>query len=270
MVYKGFLRKKNTIFYIIIYTLLMLGVMLLFLSREHYINKENDIHKNDFLLIQNKKNIDINKMKNVESYKNAIYIKEPQEVVILEGNNLKDNEVIVSDTLSQNENDNSLNIVYKNKIFKLKIKEISKDLKIHSLIVNEQTLKEIENNKEEYYYALKLKNWLNCDKTIELLQRKYKINPAYYINSSSDDYKEIFKAITIFLIVFLLIFLVIEIITTYNIIEDEQRNNKLYKIIGYKKMNIIFITIKKILMVLIISIALSVIIFTPIKMIIFK
>lgn len=270
MIYKGFCRKKSTKLYIIIYTLLIIGISVLILGRNYYISKENELHKNDFLLVENKTNIDLSKIPNIQDYNKSIYMNE-YNIVLLPSNNLKDNEIIISNNLSDKIIDNEfMELNYAEKKLKLKVIEASEELKMNCILTSKDLLNKLYKEKDSNYYALNLKNWLKYNKTIDILKNEYEMPSLFYINSSDDNYTDTFNVITIFLILFLFIFIVVGLLTSFNIIRDEKRNNKLYKILGYSKVKIILITMYKLLLILILSVLIGLIISLLFKIYLFR
>lgn len=237
IIYKSFFKKKSTKIYLGIFLLLGITFSFLFVSKKYLIAKENEAYPNSFIYFLSKENIDLTKEKSIKSFNKAIEVN---------CNNQLTHVFITKDKTILNEEDEK------------KLECHIDDYTINyssiinvNLINNEKIYNYLDEKENDYYYFITLKNWIEKDKTIKVLKDKYNVEiniEEYKIDSM--EYKDIIFIFDIFIKIIYILFVVLCIISIFNIIIDESKNNFLYYSLGYSKMKIIKLTINKIFLIL--------------------
>ncbi len=270
MFLKAFYRKKIVVIYLIIYVLLFLIFSVLIDTRNKYIMKENDYHKFSYILIDNISNVDLFSIKNisnvVKTYQVNCYELFNSELLTLQNDYLKGNEVVLPLEFSEKVSvGDKISIIYNGKEFNLLVKDFDEIL-VKKIFVSKDILNSLFNNSSNNLYLIYLKNWLDFDKTWdELLSLKMDLSFFNGTEAGSKDYKNIFNVINAFFLLFLLGFAIVGFLTILNIINDEKKNIKLYKVIGYNYFINIGLLIIKIISLIVISFAINVILFLILK-----
>ena len=238
LIFKSFLRKKTTKTYLLIYTIILSTLFILLITKNVMIELENNNYNGSFIEIEDKDNIKINGLNNIDKIYHAISIKEGYNKIFLisdESYDLKNNEIIipikykeeikVGDNFELELGNNSYNFIVKN---------YSNSKNNNFLIVSPNVI--TENNDLDNSYLLTLKNWLKKDPTLDEIRDKYKdYNITSYFYTSNESYTTFITIINILLSVLALLFGIILIVTCFNIVQDEKKKNEIYYKLGYLK-----------------------------------
>ncbi len=244
MIYKSFIRKKTTKIYFLLFIIFSLVFAFLTISRTLIIKKGNEAYQNSYIYFSSNEDIDLSKEENIKKYNKALYASDcsnnlvnifvVKETPIINNNN-QDKSTCTIDDITINYNIiNSINII--------------ENQDLYELLEKEQT---------DYYYFISLKNWFKVQDTVKELNSKFNID-IYSEEHKIDDnnYKNIIFIFELFIKILFILFVIIVIISIINIIIDERKINKLYYSLGFSKVNIIIITLNKILLIILIPIIL--------------
>lgn len=240
IIYKSFFKRKSNKIYLTIFIILSITLSFLLLSQKYSVNKTNEIYKGSYLYFTTNKDINLSKESNIKDYNKTIKT-ECENIIgdafisnttpIIEISN-KNTECLINNQKLNYSNEELVNIIY-----------------------NENLYNSLNENTDEYYYFVELKDWLKHTKTSENISKKYNIEISSMTNIiDSNNYENIIFIIKIFIIIIECLFLIIFIISIFNIIIDEKNNNNLYHYLGYSKIKILKITTTKILLLQIIPI----------------
>lgn len=253
VIYNGFFRKKNVKIYIALFTLLFCLILILIKGREYYIELNNKTYGNSIVSITSDKDIS-KKLKyysNVKETEIGILFKtNGEELFFIVDESLEDDEIIVANsTEAKGQISISINDIIENFTIKDYHQKSSNEF-----YISRKKYQDLEKENHLLIYRLNLKNWSNYSKTVDkLLEDNFDV--SYQINKTSnvdfDNQIRYFSIITIVLIVILIITLIISI---FNLIEDEQKTNTLYRYLGYKKSKVKMILIQKLILIIAVSI----------------
>jgi len=263
MILISFFRKKTSKIYFIILFSILLTFGILIISKNYYLKKANNNYKGSFGIINNYENINFKKNKNIKRLHNAFVL---NEIIFIESYNieLKDNEIIISEYYKKEYPKNS---IFEYETFKFKVKEYYSESPTQKVIVvNKKTLQRISNGKLSK--IIEFKDWTFYEKTLKDLKIDSNNSIIYLIKSSKTDYRILISIFSAFIYISFILFIIIGLIAIINILNDEKKNNLLYKVLGYSKRRIIYINILKLFCLLFVSIFLSSIICIFIKLLI--
>lgn len=231
IIYKSFFKKKSTKIYLWIFILLGITFSSLFIARKYLIRKGNEAYQNSYIYFSSKNEVSLLNEKNIKRYNKAFEVdcNNPLTSIFIT------NELpIIENEYSNNQchvDAYTIEYTVQNRI---------------NVIENDQLFKSLSKNPKEYFYFINLKNWFKKDKTIKKLIDKYHLEigvEEYKIDSV--NYKNIIFTFEIFIIIVEILFLILFLISIFNILVDEKKNNYLYHYLGYSKIKIFKITINK-------------------------
>ncbi len=265
LIFKSFLRKKTTKTYLLIYTIILATLFTLLITKNVMIELENNNYKGSFIEIEDKNNIQIDRLNNIDKIYQAISIKDGYNKIFLisdESYDLKNSEIIipikykeeikVGDIFELEVGDNSYNFV---------VKSYSNSKNNNVLVVSSKFIN--ENKGLDNSYLLTLKNWLKKEQTLDEIRDKYKdYNISSYFYTSNDTYTTFITIINILLSVLTFLFIIILVVTSVNIIEDEKKKNEIYYKLGYLKTKLQRYNVIKIISLIGLSLIFSFIIVT--------
>lgn len=243
LIYRNFFKKKGTKIYLTIFIALGITFSFLFISQKYLITKGNEAYQNSYLYIISKDNIDFKKDKNIKNYNKAlsidcdnfltnVFITDTQPVFKIEGFNTK--QCNIENYTIEYFSDMAINLINNSKIYNF-----------------------LENDQNEYFYFISLKDWFRKDETVKYLASKYHTEVGIETHKiDSVEYKDIIFIFDVFIKIIEILFVILCLISIFNIIIDEKKNNFLYYVLGYSKIKIIEITFKKILLIIIIPLIL--------------
>ena len=246
----SFFRKKTTLTYLKIYSLLFLGLFILITFCNILVNKENENYKGSFILLLSDDSSKLKDIKNIDEYKEALLYDD--ECILNIDTSLSDEEIIIPS-------------FYKNK------KEYIIDNDIYHIksYSNTYNLFYISKNNYKKYskflnkvFIIYLKDNLKHEKTREDINTKYNLMITNYYKNAKDKYdftNHIF-VLRLLIIVLIILFSIVLLFTSYNIVMDEHNKNELYYRLGFKKNSLIIITCIKILSLLVISLLIGLVI----------
>lgn len=267
LIFKSFFRKKTTKVYLIVYTLIILSLILLVFTRNVLINKENESYKGSFLEIKNFDESKLKSTKNIDNIIKALSIENEKTVsyILIPDNSLKNNETIISSKLKEqaklndeieieNEKDNETII--------LNISGFSEEIYNQYMLYVSASLFNKYNNDASERHIITFKNWLNYDDEITEYRKIFSDENVFpHYNKGNGNYTDYITVVNVLLVVLIILFAVVLIVTNFNIIQDENKKNIIYYRIGYNKYILKLYNISKILLLIILSSALSTIIF---------
>ena len=261
MIYIGFYRKKVTKIYLVIITLILIVIGLLFNLKKYYIINNNNNYINSYIYVESTNRINITNIKNIDKYLYGIKINDDLSLLVdddLTGNQIK----IYKDMSSTFAKGDILELDINNDNKSLLIKDFYNfDYDQNFIYISKKMYDEVESKSKKYVYVLRLKDWHIIKQFSEELYDNYKIEPSIIINKDNKvDYGNIILVVNIFIYLLITLFVIICIITTYNIIIDEEKNNSLYLYLGYNKRKRINIYFIKVISLYIISLLISIII----------
>lgn len=246
VIYKSFLKKKVTKIYLWLFLILGIVFSFLILTKDFLRIKGNEAYPNSFIYFVSKDNIDLSKENNVNEYNKALLVECNNKLTnvfitenkpIIQGDNDVSLQCFIDEYTINYSSVNRINIINDDKLYKL-----------------------LEKKQNEYYYFIKLKSWVDKGKTIKDLSDKYHVEiniEEYRIDSM--NYDDILFLFNIFINLVEILFIILSIISVFNILIDEKKNNNLYHYLGYSKLKIICITFNKILLFFIIPVLILII-----------
>lgn len=267
MIYKSFFRKKTTKIYLFIIILIISIFGVLTFGKNYYLELCNQDYEGSFIAVPYQKDIfyKIKEIKDITEIELGIYL---DNKVMLKDKNLQRNEVIIPETMKYDYhiNDN-LNLELNNKEIPLVVKDFTPGSYI--IYLNEDLLNEnVMDNPQ--VYAIKIKNWLNYQKTTTKLEKMLNQETIFNVyKKNSIEYENIINIFNIFIVLNLILFFIILIITIFNILEDDKKINIMYQSLGFSKKEIIKSSFLKILILLFISLIISIFIILIISKILF-
>lgn len=265
MIYKSFWRKKTTIIYFIICTLLVFILGLLEVSKNSYIERENYYHRRSYILISNLTENILDNVDNVSDIEKVIKQNiDGVPYTLFQKEDLSKDGVIVSLKSSDSINIGDLvEINCENRNFTLKVDGFSDNLSSFSIMISKELFEELDAINASNLYLVKLKNWIKYEETLDIITNDLKLDATFHNGTlnNEEDYKDIFNVINVFLSLFVIGFIVTFTITILNIISDEKNNNYLYKVLGYSKTKRFIIMFVKVMMVLLSSVVINMFIF---------
>lgn len=234
IIYYSFLKKRNTKKFIMIFWVICTAIIILSIFKTILVKNGNEAYSNSFLYLFTKEEINFEN-KNIKEYE-ILY--EVNCNTTLTKILVSNKDIIHNNYYHYNKctiNNNTLSYSTEDTI---------------NIIKNESLYNELKQQSDGFYYIIKLKNWMNLEKTYKDLINRYKVDIEVKENRIDDvEYRSIIKIFNIFIIILTILFLIILLISILNIIEDEKQNNFLYKSLGYSRIKIIDILLKKILIV---------------------
>lgn len=252
MILISFLRKKTSKIYFIILFLVFLIFGILIIGKNYYLMRANDNYKGSFVIVDNFDKYNLQKNKNIKWVKEAIVL-DNFIFIKTENYNLEDYEIIIPKVYKNEYPKNSL-LHYES--YEFKIKDFySESFDKPVLLVNNTTFNNIFEGKLNK--IIDFKNWAYYDKTLKDLKIDSNDYIIYLKKNSSIDYKTIIVIFSIFIYVSFGLFIIIDLITILNLLNDEKKNNFLYKTIGYSKKDVVVINILKISLLLLMALIFS-------------
>lgn len=260
---KSFFNKKTTKIYIIILVIISLIFIIGQVGKNKLINIVNDNYAGSIIAF----NLDEN---NLEELKKIDNISNVYESALVNVQNLQVlfstyQSIGLNNELSE-ENGIIIPSIYKDDEHKIgdkinfEINNLSYEFTIegyfdshnysYMFIIHSSVLSEIlKNNIQDNAYVINLKNWAFREKTMDQINND--LNVEYIIvnivrnHNVNVDY--IIIVFDVIMNIIFCIFIIITLITFINVIIDEEKNNLLYKSMGYSKMLLFFITLGKLL-----------------------
>lgn len=240
MIYNSFFRKKSTLLYFIIFLIISILFVILSIAKKYYIGLGNEFYDDSYIKFSSPLKISFDEFE-ILNYNQTIEI---------DCNTTLTNVYIsASNPIFTNEMGNKLVCQYNDY-------DIEYDLSGEgNIILNKNLYDLLEIDKDSYVYFIKLKNWFDADKVKFDIEKKY--NTSVQVmekQKDSNNYKYVIKIFEVFIFTLKLLFIVILVISVINIIIDEKKINYLYYTLGFNKIEIVKITIIKILLVVFIPI----------------
>jgi len=290
MILKGFFRNKNTIIYLVIYTLLFTIIISLNAATSYLdqINKEY-FYKRTYICVESSKNIKTNLLKD-KSLKNiynilnltfksttVLHDYDQYNLVNYEINGLitykasdknqelNNDEVIIyldeTNYLNYRNhklNNDTLTIAYNNEEITLNIKKLLSDNKsINEIVISDELFNKISSNNKNYLY---ISNIINEDEIKNIINKYSSSNKVILIeneDNNQDKIKNMLNQFTTIDKIFIIIFMIIIIVININLLADLKKNVKLENILGFNKKQIILNLIKRIFILNILSIIIT-------------
>lgn len=250
LILKSFFRKKTTIIFLIIYTLIIISLLGLLYGLKLLNVKEKENYSDAFIYINSSDFSKLKNISNINSYKLGLKLDDDYNFAIY-NDNLNNNEIIIPNNITRDDNiitlsDTNISFIVKSKNESASLYEISKEM-YNSLKENYDTVLIVYLN--DYLKAettiIDIKKEFNIDET-SIMSNKYKYNYGKYI-----------FIVKLFIIVILLLFGIIVFFTSFNIIEEEKEKNDIYYKLGYEKVFLKLLNTIKIVLLLISSMLLS-------------
>ena len=261
LIYKSFFRKKTTHIYFIVYTLIIFVICLLLSAKNILEIKDKELHYGSYLLIQTD-NIDrVNDNKNVSKVYEALEVKVDNDYYSLvlinnEEYKIKGNNAIIS-PIYMNEYKENDKIIITIDSHQIELNEYSYDSKKgynDVIFVSNELVQQYKSNK----YLITLKDWNKKQDIISFLNDN-DIETIYVRESMENNSIQTFiTIINISMIVLIILFCIILVITSLNIVEDENKKNSIYSKIGYGKQKLKIYNFTKIILLIVLSSAVSI------------
>ena len=291
MILKSFYRKKSTIIYLIIITLLFL-VLSIMLIINRYLEEIKNNYYIDSNLVLIKSNIDYKYL--LENYNNIINIKKcilfsytddlitesyvndlniNNKVIVYPDDDLENEEIILglmtyyyefSKSKISNILNESIKVNFDGKELNLNLIGVVDNERKSNIYIADELFKELTINNYSYTFNIKtekdekeVRKYLDENIDGEVYYLKYELADDYVINEKIDNYISISKILTLVLSGGLLLIL---IIINKNIIADLDKNMMLEHKLGVKPMDIKKNVMKRLISLHIISFMLSIIV----------
>lgn len=262
LIYKGFFSKRNTKTYLGILTTLLVILGFLFNIHSIYLQKGNEAYNGSYIYFKSKQKINLTNERNVNEQEVAILANyEGKDIGLIQDFNLPLNYLNLSNLFINNYHKNDvIQITIQNQHLSLQINDFIED-KYPNLDIFYVNIDDLNKENQEYLYLITLQNWYKLKETTAKIDNKYHVQTINVISQNNKiDYSKILLMFSIFTDITGGLFILITGLTIYNIIIDEKANNTLYRYIGYNKFKIFFIMFNKIMLLLLISIATSIIV----------
>jgi hypothetical protein len=262
---KSFFRRKTTKLYIIIFIILSISFVVSSGLKKYFIEFANSNYKGSLVYVNIGKEAQekLNSINNISNIYQSVEVKiENVEYIFINTSyiNYEDN-LDKYDILVPNLYINDIKIGDKiniNDDIELTVKGYFDSSSYPFVIIaNEELINYlIDNDIGKNAYTIVLENWLNRDDTFNELTTTFNLeyitmNIVYNHNVSLDFFVKVFNVL---MNIIVLLFAIIFIATIYSIINDELKNQLLYKCMGYTKINLIKLISIKLLLILTISI----------------
>jgi hypothetical protein len=262
---KSFFRRKTTKLYIIIFIILSISFVVSSGLKKYFIEFANSNYKGSLVYVNIGKEAQekLNSINNISNIYQSVEVKiENVEYIFINTSyiNYEDN-LDKYDILVPNLYINDIKIGDKiniNDDIELTVKGYFDSSSYPFVIIaNEELINYlIDNDIGKNAYTIVLENWLNRDDTFNELTTTFNLeyitmNIVYNHNVSLDFFVKVFNVL---MNIIVLLFVIIFIATIYSIINDELKNQLLYKCMGYTKINLIKLISIKLLLILTISI----------------
>ncbi len=291
MILKSFYRKKSTIIYLIIITLLFL-VLSIMLIINRYLEEIKNNYYIDSNLVLIKSNIDYKDL--LENYNNIINIKKcilfsytddlitesyvndlniNNKVIVYPDDVLENEEIILglmtyyyefSKSKISNILNESIKVNFDGKELNLNLIDVVDNERKSNIYIADELFEELTINNYSYTFNIKaekdekeVRKYLDENIDGEVYYLKYELADDYVINEKIDNYISISKILTLVLSGGLLLIL---IIINKNIIADLDKNMMLEHKLGVKPMDIKKNVMKRLISLHIISFMLSIIV----------
>ena len=291
MILKSFYRKKSTIIYLIIITLLFL-VLSIMLIINRYLEEIKNNYYIDSNLVLIKSNIDYKDL--LENYNNIINIKKcilfsytddlitesyvndlniNNKVIVYPDDVLENEEIILglmtyyyefSKSKISNILNESIKVNFDGKELNLNLIDVVDNERKSNIYIADELFEELTINNYSYTFNIKtekdekeVRKYLDENIDGEVYYLKYELADDYVINEKIDNYISISKILTLVLSGGLLLIL---IIINKNIIADLDKNTMLEYKLGVKPMDIKKNVMKRLISLHIISFMLSIIV----------
>ena len=261
LIYKSFFRKKTTHIYFIVYTLIIFVICLLLSAKNILEIKDKELHYGSYLLIQTN-NIDrVNDNRNVSKVYEALEVKVDNDYYSLvlinnEEYKIKGNNAIIS-PIYMNEYKENDKIIITIDSHQIELNVYSYDSKKgynDVIFVSNELVQQYKSNK----YLITLKDWNKKQDIISFLNDN-DIETIYVRESMENNSIQTFiTIINISMIVLIILFCIILVITSLNIVEDENKKNSIYSKIGYGKQKLKIYNFTKIILLIVLSSAVSI------------
>lgn len=250
MVYKSFFRKKTTHIYLFILFLLVFIFSLLIVGKQYYINVGNQDYNGSYLVLTTEKDIE-KELKTISDIKNIRKGFYYEEVYFLESKiKLLENEIIIPKEYKQDISIKSeIEFGFNGTQYTFIVKDYNSEYKI--FYINNSFFEELKKQTKTKAYILDIKNWANNENVVKKLSKNIDNDITIHINKESNiNYENIIIFFNSFIILNIFLFLIVLIITIFNILEDEKKNNLMYRNIGFSQKQIIKTNILKVIFLL--------------------
>lgn len=248
IIVKSFWRKKSTKIYFLIFIFLFVIFYILIFSRKYFIQLDNTNYRGSFLSLK----VEENEMQNIS---NSFNIKKitpgiktflnSYEIIFVASNKIKNETQIIIPKIYKDEIEIGSSLEYEN--WFLTIQDYYDAPTYSNIFLISPKIFEQLKRKQEQIFLVDLKVWAYQNKTIKILEQSQQVSDiTSYIKKIDDiNYDYIITAFRFFSLFLFIIFIIIAFITFINNIEDEKKNNLLYKFLGFSKLKRIKIIIVK-------------------------
>ena len=240
MIYKSFFRKKSTNVYFIIFLIISTLFIVLFRAKNYYMDLGNEFYAESYIKFSAPLKI---------SFDDDKILNYNQTIEIDCNTSLTNVYISTSNPIFTNEMENKLVCKYNDYDIEYTLSGEG------NIILNKNLYDLLDIEENSYVYFIKLKNWFEADKVKSDIEKKY--NTSVQVmekQKDSNNYKNVIKIFEVFIFTLKFLFIVILLISVINIIIDEKKTNYLYYMLGFNKIEIVKITIMKILLVVFIPI----------------
>lgn len=261
LIYKSFFRKKTTHIYFIVYTLIIFVICLLLSAKNILEIKDRELHYGSYLLIQTD-NIDrVNDNRNVSKVYEALEVKVDNDYYSLvlinnEEYKIKGNNAIISPIyMSEYKENDKIIITIDSHQMELNVYSYDSKKGYNDVIfVSNELVQQYKSNK----YLITLKDWNKKQDIINFLNDN-DIETIYVReNMENNSIQTFITIINISMIVLIILFCIILVITSLNIVEDENKKNSIYSKIGYGKQKLKIYNFTKIIILILLSSVVSI------------
>lgn len=261
LIYKSFFRKKTTHIYFIVYTLIVFVICLLLSAKNILEIKDKELHYGSYILIQTDNIDSVRDNKNIDKVYEALEVKVDNDYYSLvlinnEEYKVKGNNAILS-PIYMNEYKENDKIIITIDSHQMELNVYSYDSKKgynDVIFVSNELVQQYKSNK----YLITLKDWNKKQDIINFLNDN-DIETIYVReNMENNSIQTFITIINISMIVLIILFCIILVITSLNIVEDENKKNSIYSKIGYGKQKLKIYNFTKIILLIVLSSAVSI------------
>ena len=272
LILKSFFRKKTTIIFLIIYTLIIISLLGLFYGLKVLNVKEKENYKGAFIYINSTDISKLRNINNINSYKYGLKLDNEYDFAIYKAIKETENGVVMTNTAPEklkkyifinncyqwkniliSRDDNNITLANTNISFIVKGKN-------ESALLYEISKEKYDSLKDNYDTVLivYLDDYLKSEKTVVDIKKEFNNEETSLItNKHKYDYSKYIFIVKVFIIVILLLFGVIVFFTSFNIVEEENGKNDIYYKLGFEKIFLNISNMLKIVLLLFSSMLLS-------------
>lgn len=273
LIYKSFFRKKTTKIYLVIYSLIILVIGLLLSSKMILSEKQQELYYGSNILIYINEIEKLNNVKNIDKIYKAIRVNVDgyNEMVMVydEKYNVDNYDIVIPNIYKEQFKINDIiKVNFNNMILEFVVKEYDNMIGNNDILYVSGDVIEAYKKEQENSYLITLKDWNMEDETVKELNKMNNIKDmSIRINNSSNSYTTFINILNVMLIVIMVLFIIVLVITSFNIIEEENKKNLIYYKIGYRNKILKFYNLKKILMLLFFACYISIFIMFILKLV---